>query len=450
MRIALLSPKGPLYRHQGGIWRRSLRYSPLTLPTLASLVPPELGATVSIHDEGIADIPTDLQADLVGITAITGSAPRAYEIARRLRERGIPVVIGGSHATLVPDDAAPHADAVVTGYAEESWPELLRDFAAGRMKSRYEQAPGFRLGGYPRPRRDLLPRGRFRTTAVFEATRSCVHACEFCVAPTAWGRIQFQKPVEEVVEEIRAEGVRAAIFVDLNLYADPDYALRLWSALVPLGIHWYGLTTADLADHPEHLALAARSGCRGLLVGFESMLGSNLVSLRKGFHQPVRYRESVDRFHAAGIGLQGCFVFGLDGDDPTVFDATARFVVESGIDLPRFAIVTPFPGTALWQRLTAEGRILTHDWELYDAQHVVFSPSGMSADELLRGTGRAWRRVYEAGSIYRRWRKSALSSPVFFGTNFGYRFYARRLDRFYTCDWPQVRGSTAAPATEPT
>ena len=203
MKIVLISPKGPLYRHRGGIFKKSLRYAPLTLVTLASLIPDDLEHELEIIDEGIREVPLDLEADVVGMTVITGSANRAYEFADHFRSRGIPVVLGGPHVTLVPEDAAPHADAIVTGYAEDTWPELLRDLAAGRLRSRYDQAPDLSLAGRPFARRDLHPRGTYTTTAVFEATRACIHDCDFCVVPSAWGRVPLQKPVEEVVEDIR-------------------------------------------------------------------------------------------------------------------------------------------------------------------------------------------------------------------------------------------------------
>src|ERR1043166_1634693 len=174
VKIALLSPKGPLYRHRGGIWRKSLRYQPLTLTTLAALIPPELPVALQLFDEGIADVPLDLDADLVGLTGITGTARRAYELAGHFRKRGITVVLGGPHVTLIPDDAAPHADAIVVGYAEDSWPELLRDFTAGTMRRRYDQSPDLDLSRRPFARRDLLPSHRYLTKDVFEATRGCV------------------------------------------------------------------------------------------------------------------------------------------------------------------------------------------------------------------------------------------------------------------------------------
>ena len=445
MRILLISPKGPLYRHRGGIFRRSLRYAPLTLTTLAALVPPELDAEIEIVDEGIQDVDAERPADLVGLTVITGTAPRAYQLAARFRARGMPVVLGGPHVTLVPDDAAPHADAIVVGYAEESWPRLLRDAAAGRLQPRYDQRPQLSLAGMPFARRDLLPRSRFLTTDVFEATRGCVHSCDFCVVPSAWGRTPYQKPVADVVADIRRKGSRKLIFVDLNLIADPVYAARLFEALIPLRVHWYGLATTLLGDDAPLLALATRSGCRGLLMGLESMSVKNLRQSGKGFNAPAAYARLVERLHQHRIALQGCFVFGLDHDTPSVFLETARFAVEARIDLPRFAVVTPFPGTALYRRLDAQGRILTRNWELYDGQHVVFQPALMSVEDLQRGIETAWRHAYSARSAWRRLRASPSPWPVRLGANLAYRHYARNLHRFYTCDWV-IGGRTAREA----
>jgi radical SAM superfamily enzyme YgiQ (UPF0313 family) len=349
--------------------------------------------------------------------------------------------MGGPHVTLVPDDAQPHADAVVAGYAEDTWPELLRDFAQGRMRPRYTQQPDLSLAGRPFPRRDLLPGARFLTNNVFEATRGCIHNCEFCVVPAAWGRKPFQKPVEDVVADITRHNARKLIFVDLNLIADREYARRLFEALIPLGVEWYGLSTVLLADDLPLLKLAARSGCRGLLIGFESILPDNLRHSSKGFNRPDRFKEIVAMFHSHGIAIYGCFVFGMDHDTPDVFLETARFAVDAQIDLPRFAIVTPFPGTALYHRLEREGRLLTRNWELYDGQHVVFQPAGMNVQELQDGTERAWRYAYSVPSIARRLRASPASPWISIAANLGYRHYAKNLHRFYNCDWIIGRGT---------
>lgn len=435
LRIALISPKGPLYRHRNGIWKKSLRYQPLTLTTLAALVPEDVPAELQLIDEGIADVPDDLEADLIGITVITGTAPRAYELADHFRARGITVVLGGPHVTLIPDDAQPHADAVVVGYAEDTWPQLLRDFAAGDLKPRYLQAPDLDIGGRPFPKRELLPADRYVTSEVFEATRACVHGCDFCVVPTAWGRKPYQKPVAEVIADIRQRNARKLIFIDLNLISHRGYAKELFSALIPLRVQWYGLATVLLADDAELLELARKSGCKGLLMGLESISNTNLKASGKGFNSPDRFARVVQRLHDHGIALQGCFVFGLDEDEPDVFLKTAEFAVQAKVDLPRFAVVTPFPNTPLYLRLQAEGRILTRDWELYDGQHVVFQPKRMSVRELQEGIEAAWKHAYSVPSIFRRLWHSPAPMPVRVATNLGYRFYAHHLSRYYNCDW---------------
>jgi radical SAM superfamily enzyme YgiQ (UPF0313 family) len=437
MRIALISPKGPLYRHRGGIFKRSLRYQPLTLTTLAALVPQELGARVEVYDEGIQDVPHEIDADLVGMTVITGTARRSYELARDFRAQGKTVVLGGPHVTLVPQEAALHADAIVVGYAEDTWPELLRDFARGALRPEYRQAHDFSLDrpDMPFARRDLFDARHFLTQAVFEATRSCGHDCEFCIAPTAWGSRQIQKPVSWIVEDIRRVGQKRILFVDLNLVADKAYARELFTALIPLKVRWFGLSTVLIAHDRELMELMARSGCRGLLLGLETIMTGSLQDANKRFNSSVDYRKLIADLHELGIAIQGCFVFGLDHDPLEVFDRTADFAIETGIDLPRFAILTPFPGTPLHQRLATQDRILTRDWELYDGQHVVFQPLNMTPRELAAGHERAWKKVYRYNAIARRLWKARAFEPLGVAANLGYRFYAHHLQRFYNCDW---------------
>ena len=438
IRVALISPKGPLYR-RSGIFKQSLRYMPLTFPTLAALVPEELDVELVCLDEGHADVdPDTVEADLVGMTVITGTATRAYALSEAFRARGVPVVLGGPHVTLAPEDATPHADSVVVGYAEETWPELLRDFAAGRMRSRYDQAADLSLDAVPLPDRSVLPRRHYLTSDVFEATRSCIHSCEFCVAPSAWGRKPLQKPVEMVVDDLRTAGARRAIFVDLNLIADRDYALRLFRAITPLELQWYGLATVRVADDPELLDVFEASGCRGLLLGLESIVPQNLKGVRKGFNRPESYEAVVGRLHQRGISVQGCFVFGMDSDTTEIVQQTAELAIEIGIDLPRFAIATPFPGTPLYRRLASEGRILTREWERYDGQHVVFQPARMSPTELEQATEAAWKHAYSWAGIAKRLRRTAAPLHVAVITNLGYRHYAKNLSRFYTCGLPAL------------
>ncbi len=465
MRIVLLSPKGPLYRHRGGIFRKSLRYAPRTLPTLAALVPPDLGAEIRVIDEGIEEIPEDLEADLIGMTCITGSSMRAYELAARFRDRGIPVVLGGPHITLAPEDAQPHADAIVVGYAEKTWPQLLRDLAAGKLQPRYDMAPEHSLAGMPHPRWDLVKTEHYFTDAVFEASRGCIHNCEFCVVPAAWGKKPYLRPIDEVVAELRARKVRKALFIDLNIIADVEWAKELFRAFIPLKMRWFGLSTMLIARDKELLDLAERSGCGGLLIGYESLTPEGLKDTFKTFNAlkardsdaecrggvaadsreiMARYLEVTRALHARDIAIQGCFVFGLDHDTPESIRETARFAVRAGIDLPRFAISTPFPGTALFHRLEKEGRLLTRDWQLFDAQHVVFQPARMSPAELYDAHEQAWKIAYSYSGIARRLATSRTQLPIGVAANLGYRFYAHHLRSHYTCDWHLGPGSRAA------
>jgi radical SAM superfamily enzyme YgiQ (UPF0313 family) len=232
---------------------------------------------------------------------------------------------------------------------------------------------------------------------------------------------------------------RRVIFLDLNLIADVEYAKALFTALIPLKIRWGGLVTTQIAWDDELLDLAARSGCRGLLIGFESLNQESLLEAKKAFNMRRSYHEVVRKLRERRIALMGCFVFGFDHDTVDTFDETVEFVLESRMDLPRYAVAVPFPGTALYKRLKSEQRITTENWSLYDGQHVVFEPKNMSAADLLAHTRRAWKTTYSYRSIVRRLAGSRTQLPIAIPANLGYRFYAYHLDTFYTCDWFEGR-----------
>lgn len=427
MRIQLLSPAGEIHRSGTGIFKTALRYAPLTLTTLAALVPEEFGATITVQDEGVQPLDLNFERSLVGITAITGTAFRAYAIADQLRAKGHTVVLGGVHPTLLPDEAAEHADAVVTGYAEKSWPQLLRDHTSGRLARRYFQPTGRHLDDVPPARRDLLKRKRYATINSIEATRGCPHRCEFCAVPAAWGGVYAHRPIEDVVLELQTFEGRNALFIDLSPVEDVAYAKALYRAMIPLRLRWVGLATTRIAEDAELLDLAARSGCKGLLIGFESISQDTLEETRKGFHRAGNYAALIRRLHDRGIGIQGCFVFGFDSDDETVFERTAEFVDRVQIDLPRYAVLTPFPGTGYFRRLEAQGRLLHKNWSLYDVEHVVFQPKRMSPERLQEGLEWTWRQSYRWRSMFRRVLGSRCVLPLSVSLNLGYRYYAHHL-----------------------
>ena len=431
LRIALIMPQSEMYR-KGGIFARSLRYAPLTLTTLAALIPEEFEAEIVLIDQGVEPLDVEtLDADLVGLTCITANAALVYDLSARLRARGVTTVIGGVHPTLVPDEAQPHADAIVVGYAEESWPRLLRDFVAGRLQPRYDEAPDYRFENVPEPRRDLLKRKGYITLNTVQAVRGCPWRCSFCVVPVAWPGY-LHRPVPEVIREIERLDGDTFLFLDLSPIEDPVYIKELYRALIPLEKRWGGLATIRIADDDELLGLAVASGCRGLLIGIESVSPDSIRQMRKGWAKPARYLEAIKKLHHHGIAINGCFVFGLDGDDSGIFERTLEFVERAAIDLPRFAIATPFPGTPLHRQLAAENRLLTEDWRFYGGQNVVFRPRQLGVDELQEGTRWAWRQAYSLPSIVRRVTRSAASrSPLVLRTsalaNIGYTRYARLL-----------------------
>lgn len=359
MKIGLILPRGPLYRFRKGIFGKPLQYAPLTLTTLASLVPRELNARVVIFDEGVEDVPDDLDVDIAGISAITGSANRAYAIADSLRKKGVKVILGGIHPTLTPQEAIGHADAVAIGFAEATFPQMLRDFNCGRLKKFYYQGE-ISLERLPLPSRQLLKKNKYITINTVQATRGCVNNCDFCVVPVAWRQRMYFRPVREVIKEIEMLQGRDFIFLDVSPIENKQYAKNLFKELIPLRKKWATPVTIKIVEDEELFNLAVKGGCKAVLIGFESVNQHNLNLMAKGFNFVRQYKETVKKLHDNGIAIMGCFVLGCEEDEPSVFARTVDFVIEANIDLPRFTVYTPYPGTPVYKRLYKESRIITN------------------------------------------------------------------------------------------
>lgn len=453
VKILLVMPDASMHKLRVGSHVRSMREAPLTMTTLAALTPAHPDIELRLVDESVDRIPWDWPADLVAISVLTGTAMRAYAIADHFRGRGVPVVLGGVHATLLPEEAARFADSVVVGMGERTWPALIEDFRAGRLQPRYDAPPleGDWVPSLPPPRRDLQRHSGYMMPNTVFATRGCKHVCDFCTVSAVWSRYQ-RRPVAEVVRDVRALGSRLFVFNDVSLLDDREYAKELLAALVPLRKRWGGLATTLVAQDAELVELLRASGCAYLLLGFESVDQAVLSEIYKGFNKDRLYEECVRTLHGIGVSVQGCFVFGFDHDDEGVFARTVERVNALRIDIPRYSLYTPYPGTRLFHRLLAEGRILSFDWSLYDTMHVVIRPAKMSPAALAEGFRWAYRETFRLRPSARRTLHPGrpLNSIVNFVGNLTYRRFVRRLDAArgfempYTAVYPPVPAELAA------
>jgi radical SAM superfamily enzyme YgiQ (UPF0313 family) len=401
MNILLIAPASGLWNgvgHRPLFSGRTFRFSMLSLLSVAAETPP--GATIRIVDEQVEGIPREGHFDLVGITAMTAAAPRAYAIADRFRSMGVPVIMGGMHPTFMPDEALQHADAVCAGEAEGIWPRIVEDARAGRLRGIYRPpAPAELSRLKPLPRK-LLSSRHYATLQAVQATRGCPHHCAFCsVSAFHLGGFRM-RPIEHVVEEIRSLPGRFFILTDDSLAAAPDYAKVLFRALAPLKKHWMTQATLRITDDGELVDLAERAGCAGLFVGLETFSSRNLTGVGKDFNPSSEYRERIALLHAHGIGVEAGIVFGFDGDGPEVFRETLAALDDLRIDMAQISILTPLPGTPYFESM--KGRIMDGDWAHFDYHHAVFQLAGMSAEALKAGHDWATRQFYSAARIARR------------------------------------------------
>ncbi|HUJ09637.1 MAG TPA: radical SAM protein [Verrucomicrobiae bacterium] len=394
MRILLILPAGEnvrVTRQRPRVPKRAmLRFSVLPLTTVAALTPPE--HEVQIVDENVEALDFSADCDVVGITLMTALAPRAYEIAREFRARGRVVVGGGFHVTLCPDEARQHFNAIVVGDAEGAWPALLRDVEAGRLRKIYSSPPTGKVVLSAQSRWQLLRRNakHYVTLNAIQATRGCSHGCRYCSVTAFHRRIHRQRPVADVVAELE-HIARNFMFVDDNIIAHRAYACELFRAMTPLRKRWVTQCSIEIADDTELLQLARAAGCRGLFIGVETISAENLTAMDKGFNDSRRYRERLHQIRCAGIGVVAGIIVGLDRDDVTVFQRTLRFLEWTGVDTVQVNILTPLPGTPLFEDFARTGRIRDREWNHYDFRHCVIEPARMSSQELQNGAD--WLRA---------------------------------------------------------
>lgn len=431
-RLLLVTASAPEIRRA----RRSrfLNFQQITMPYLAARVPP--GWHTFHVDEEAEDLDWDFAADVVAITFHTPSAYHAYRLADHFRARRVCVVLGGPHVTLLPEEASQHADAIFIGEAEGLWEQFLASFEAGAYRRVYQQSHLVSLEHVPMACKSLFHRRDF-TGGVLFATRGCPNQCDFCTVAVMYRHKFRRRPVAEVAAEYASFQGRVIIFWDDNLAGDLAYAKALFRAIAPYRKWWSSQASVQAGQDDEFLALAARSGCKQLFLGLESISQPSIAEVHKGFNRVEEYHRIIERIHAHGIAVQAGIVFGFDHDGPGIFGDTLDFLESAGVQNVTFNLLTPFPGTPLFRKLEAEGRILTRDWSQYNSRSaVVFQPKAMSAAELLAGFRYANARFYSLASIARRLARSPVQILWALPLNLAYSF------RWWCSTFP-----TAAPNT---
>jgi len=379
-------------------WVRRFQLPSLSLKQVAAATPPEW--EVLLADEIHEDIPFDGNFDLVGITAMTHQAVRAYEIADRFRQRGIPVVLGGIHPTVLPDEALQHADAVVIGEAEPVWAQLLNDQQAGRIAPLYRSVPHGDLLEIPWSRRDFLAGRTYLTTQTLQASRGCPYDCPFCTVTPHFGRTFRYRDPDDILAELRSFDRKLTIFLDDNILGDPERAKPILRGMAGLGLRWGGQANLRFAEDPELVRLLAESGCIGIFVGIESVSGPQANHPKTGSR--FSQTDLIKRVRDTGIVLEASMIFGFDDHDESVFETTVRYMEECAPSIPTFHILTPYPGTALFKQFDREGRMLHKEWQHYDHNQVVFRPKLMTPEQLYKGWRAARREVYRWPSVLSR------------------------------------------------
>lgn len=430
MRILLVCPWSPGHRRYRSLLSPLISYQPLTIPVLAALIPPALGAEVDVCDEMASDYRRFLgkKYDVVAVSIISPESGRAYEIADRFREMGAYIVFGGYHMLYNSGEGLLHADTVVIGPAEKAWPQFLADFASGRPAKIYS-LPLITADSFAAADRSVLSKRKYLRIPTVIGNPGCGNRCGFCAIHCMYPA--GARRTQDVVRELEPFRGGTVIFYDPNFFGDRAAAAELMRAMQPLHLRWAGSACIGAAEDEELLELAQLSGCAGILVGLESVTGSALKGMAKGFNRPERYRENIAAFHRHGINVNGCFVLGMDDDTEEALLSLPGAIDRLGLDLARFSILTPVPHSPLFEKLRREGRILTEDWENYTQDRVVFAPKNMTPERLYEIYRTVWKETYRMGSVMRRVRRAKTEnlreSFTVLGANLGFKFIGKDL-----------------------
>ncbi|MBN1289486.1 MAG: B12-binding domain-containing radical SAM protein [Actinobacteria bacterium] len=421
MKIHLIAPtkKGETYLFNKGL------LAPLGLMYLAAYTPDDV--EVKIIDENTERIDFSGKPDLVGISTMTATAPRAYQIADRYRELGVKVVLGGVHASMVPGEAMKHADSVVVGEAEGIWPDVVADADSGRLEPLYRQEGFVDFRRPLQPSRDIIDPKRYWSANGVQTSRGCPYDCNFCSVTVFNGRKPRVRELDNILEEVeslsRGNVVRRKVvpFVDDNIAANKKLAKELFRALIPMKIVWGSQASISFAKDEELVALAAESGCRFLFIGLETLSPGSLSEMGKKQNKAAEYESGLRLLKKYKIGVMGAFIFGFDADDESVFKTTLDFAVENRIPIAQFANLTPYPGTRLYDKLLGENRVEPDFWlnESWNSR-VVYNPVNMNSKQLFDRTHQVYRDFYSYRSIVKR---TALRSywPYWYAFNLLYR-----------------------------
>jgi len=413
MKILLISPTIAPNRRTN----KELMMPQLALYILEGLTPPE--HEVTIIEEETEDIDLDQECDLVGISCMTANAPRAYELCSEFKKRGKTVVLGGVHPTILPDEALQHADCVVKGEAEGIWPIVLEDFENNELKQTYKD-PDPDLSKYVPKDFSSLTKKRLLNLIPITTTRGCPYNCDFCCVTDLFGKKIRHIPVENIVRDIKESKAKNFMFLDDNIIGDPEYAKEMFKAIKPLNINWGGQASISLlVKDTELMQLAADSGCKVLFLGIESIGEEQSKSFKKSIKEIKELEDSLKKIKEMGILIHASIVFGLDSDKKGIFDETVKFLIKNKVSTVSFNVLTPYPGTKVYEDLKNENRLTTRDWRYYDHNTVVFEPKNMSRYELQMGKTGARKKFYSISSVLKRLPGNMSNPFIYLAMNYG-------------------------------